>query len=185
MQLVDTVKIGLEKALCFTDVVKSTSDVMLYFTDEDAEKKAPKKPAKANGGPSPSKHKTAGGKVLRNKTRSAAQAEIVQSAAQKIAEHQKELHEKIQAEGLEKWTESGTKAGGNEGKTFKKFQSYKGEAALPKEAESLRVRVFHMHACNVSANNTQIDLRRPQGTDDHTPHSRLRGAIPHQHDQEC
>ncbi|VDC07164.1 unnamed protein product [Peniophora sp. CBMAI 1063] len=139
LQLNDTVKIGLEKAVCFTDVVKATSDVMLYFTDEDAEKKAPKKPSKSN--PSPAKNKTAGGKVLRNKTRSAAQAEIVQSAAQKIAEHQKELHEKIQAEGLEKWTESGTRAGGNEGKTFKKFQSYKGEAALPKDTENLRIMV--------------------------------------------
>ena len=49
IQLADTVKVGVEKAICFTDVVKKTSDVMLYFTDEN-EEKAPKKSAKANGG---------------------------------------------------------------------------------------------------------------------------------------
>ena len=190
LQLVDTVQIAAEKAICLTSGVKSIKDTMFFLNQEDEAdtKAAPsKKPptTKANGNASPAKNKMAGGKVLRNKTRGAAQEEAIQTAAAKIAEHQRELHQRLQEEGLAKHSEGAGGYGRNEGKGWKRFQSYKGEAALPKEAESLRVRVLHIHACNVSANNTQIDFRRSQGTDDHTPHSRLRGAIPHQHDQEC
>jgi nucleosome binding factor SPN SPT16 subunit len=40
---------------------------------------------------------------------------------------------------LNKYSEQGNGGGGKEGKSWKRFQSYKGEAGLPKEAESLRV----------------------------------------------
>lgn len=100
-------------------------------------KKAPN--AKANGNASPVKNKMAGGKVLRNKTRSAAQEELVQSTVAKITEHQRELHTRLQSGGLAKYSEGGGGGGRNEGKGWKRFQSYKGEVALPKEAEGLRV----------------------------------------------
>ena len=86
------------------------------------------------------KNKTAGGKVLRNKTRSAAQEEAIQSISAKIGDHQKELHHQLQEQGLAKYSEEGDGANGKEGKAWKKFQSYKGEAGLPKEVEGLRVR---------------------------------------------
>jgi nucleosome binding factor SPN SPT16 subunit len=131
-----------------TEGVKSAKRVMFFLnseSDQDVKpaskaKKAPK--AVPNGNPSPLKNKTAGGKVLRNKTRGAAQAESMQSASQKIAEHQAELHTQLQKEGLAKYSEAGEGSGGKEGQGWKKFQSYKGEAALPKEVESLRVRVL-------------------------------------------
>lgn len=80
-----------------------------------------------------------GGKVLRTKTRSAAQEEVLQTTAAKIREHQIELHAQLQEEGLAKHSEDGGGSGGKEGKGWKRFQSYKGEAALPKEAESMKV----------------------------------------------
>ncbi|KAH9842336.1 FACT complex subunit SPT16 [Rhodofomes roseus] len=147
LQLVDTVQVSNEKAICLTSGVKSIKDTMFFLNqdDEDDVKSAPapakkKAPAtKANGNASPAKNKMAGGKVLRNKTRGAAQEEAIQTAAAKIAEHQRELHQRLQGDGLTKYSEGGGGTGRNEGKGWKRFQSYKGEAALPKEAESLRI----------------------------------------------
>ena len=144
LHLVDTVQIAGEKAVCLTSGVKSIKDTMFFLNQEvDKDDKPAKKPPTtkraANG--SPVKNKTAGGKVLRSKTRSAAQEELIQSTAHKIADHQHELHAKLQSDGLEKYSESGGGAAGKEGKSWKRFQSYKGEAALPREIEHLRVRI--------------------------------------------
>ena len=121
-------------------------DTMFFLNQEEAEsskapaKKAPSAKTGANGNASPTKNKVAGSKVLRSKTRSAAQEEVIETMNSKIAEHQKELHAKLHAEGLARFSESGGGTGGKEGKGWKRFQSYKGEAALPREVESLRVR---------------------------------------------
>ncbi|KAI0273829.1 FACT complex subunit SPT16 [Gloeopeniophorella convolvens] len=143
LQINDTVKIGQDKGICMTDGVKSTKDTLFYLTREESEEEKPvkKPPAKANGNASPMKNKTAGGKVLRNKTRGAAQEEVAQSTSAKIAEHQRELHHQLQEQGVTRFSEEGDGANGKEGKTWKKFQSYKGEAGLPKEVESLRIYV--------------------------------------------
>jgi nucleosome binding factor SPN SPT16 subunit len=149
LHIVDTVLISGEKAMCLTAGVKSVKDTMFFLNPEaDAEPKPAKKPPTAklptNGNASPVKNKTAGGKVLRNKTRSAAQEEFVQTAAAKIAEHQKELHQTLQASGLARFSEGGGGLAGKEGKTWKRFQSYKGEAALPREAENMRVSLKYL-----------------------------------------
>lgn len=103
---------------------------------EEKERKPPAAP-RANGSPA---KKTAGTKVLRGQNRRAVQDEVHQTAAMKLLEHQKELHDKLQEEGLRRYSEDGGAAGTREGKTWKKFQSYKGEAALPPEVDRLRVR---------------------------------------------
>ncbi|KAM5539042.1 hypothetical protein V8D89_007265 [Ganoderma adspersum] len=144
LQLIDTVLVGADKGTCLTSGMRSVKDTMFFLNQEEAESsKAPTKKAQAakggaNGNPSPAKNKTAGGKVLRNKTRSAAQEELVQSMA-KIGDHQRVLHAKLHTEGLAKFSEGSGGAGGKEGKAWKRFQSYKGEAALPREVESLRI----------------------------------------------
>ena len=143
----DTVKIDKDKAILLTEGVKSTRDTLFFLTPQDEDDRKQARDAKAsaskraaNGNPSPTKSKTVGGKVLRNKTRSAAQEEVITSVVAKMAEHQKELHARLQDEGLSKYSEEGGGTGGKEGKGWKKFLSYKGEGALPQEAESLRVR---------------------------------------------
>lgn len=125
----------------------------MFFLNQDADepvskpaKKAPAKKLGANGNASPAKHKTAGGKVLRNKTRSSAQDEMLHTTATKIAEHQRELHQKIQGDGLARFSEGGGGLAGKEGKTWKRFTSYKGEAGLPKEIENMRVRIYRLPA---------------------------------------
>lgn len=116
----------------------------MFFSDDGSEVEDVKTSAKkgANGNPSPLKNKTAGGKVLRNKTRHAGQDETAQSIVAKISDHQRELHAQLHKNGLAKYSEGGPGAGGKEGQGWKKFQSYKGELGLPKEVESLRVSVI-------------------------------------------
>ncbi|KAI0282167.1 FACT complex subunit SPT16 [Russula aff. rugulosa BPL654] len=140
LQINDSVKIGQDKGICITEGVKSAKDTLFYLTRDDSEeeKVRQKPPTKTNGNASPMKNKTAGGKVLRNKTRGAKQDEA-QSTSAKIAEHQKELHDQLQEQGLARYSEEGDGANGKEGKSWKKFQSYKGEAGLPKEVETLRI----------------------------------------------
>jgi len=145
LHLIDTVRVGPDKATFLTDGVKSPTDTLFYLNsaeDQDyglTAKSAKNPPAKPPQNGSPVKHKTAGGKILRNKTRSAAQEEVLQTTTAKIREHQSELHGALQREGLAKYSEDGIKHGEKEGKGWKRFLSYKGEGALPKEAESLRV----------------------------------------------
>ncbi|OCB84155.1 FACT complex subunit SPT16 [Sanghuangporus baumii] len=149
MLLTDTVKVDHEKGICLTDCIKSSKDVLFFLntgSDEEEEKektKSSKKPPvkPLNGVASPAKHKVAGGKVLRNKTRGAAQDDVIQTTAARIAEHQRELHAQRQAEGLARYSEEGQGTGTKEGKGWKRFQSYKGEAGLPKEVEILRILV--------------------------------------------
>jgi len=144
LQLNDTVIINNKRpATCLTDGLKKPKHVM-FFSEDGSEEEDTKAPTKkgANGNPSPLKNKTAGGKVLRNKTRNAGQEEVTQSTAAKIAVHQRELHAQLHKNGLAKYSESGSGAGGKEGQGWKKFQSYKGELGLPKEVESLRVSVI-------------------------------------------
>lgn len=107
--------------------------------DEKPSKTAKVPPTKPVVNGSPGKNKTVGGKVLRNKTRSAAQEEVLQTTAAKLKERQAELHANLQTAGLAKYSEEGGGFGEKEGKGWKRFQSYKGEGALPKEAEALRV----------------------------------------------
>ncbi|KIL69574.1 hypothetical protein M378DRAFT_7423 [Amanita muscaria Koide BX008] len=138
LHLVDTIKVDSSKSIFLTEPMRSTKDTLFFLnTEEDVEEEKPRKKSQANG--SPLKQKTVGGKVLRNQTRRAAQDEVHLTASVKLAEHQRELHDKLQTEGLNKYSEDGGGASGKEGKGWKKFQSYKGEAALPTEVEKLRI----------------------------------------------
>ncbi|THV07844.1 FACT complex subunit SPT16 [Dendrothele bispora CBS 962.96] len=142
LHLADTVKVGSERSSTLTEPLKSAKDYLFFLTQESEEDEKPQKSErrppvqpKTNGTPA---KKTAGNKVLRNNRR-AAQDEVHQTAAAKLAEHQRELHEKLHNDGMAKYSEEGSGTGGKEGKGWKKFQSYKGEGALPSEAERLRI----------------------------------------------
>ncbi|KAG1853256.1 FACT complex subunit-domain-containing protein [Suillus tomentosus] len=147
LHIVDTIRVGADRSTLLTEGAKSTKDTLFFLNPEneiEVEEDKPSKPSKkapvkplVNG--SPVKNKTVGGKVLRNKTRSAAQEEVLMTAAAKIKEHQQQLHEGLQSAGLAKYSEGASGGGEKEGKTWKRFQSYKGESALPREVESLRI----------------------------------------------
>lgn len=141
LQLTDTIVVGQDQSALLTEGTKSTKDTLFFLNDEpevvERKEKKPAANARANGSPA---KKTAGTKILRGQTRRAAQDEVHQTAAAKLLDHQKELHDKLQDEGLRRYSEDGVGTGVREGKTWKKFQSYKGEAALPQDVDRLRVR---------------------------------------------
>jgi nucleosome binding factor SPN SPT16 subunit len=141
LQLNDTIRVGVEKSVLLTEGSRSAKDTLFFLTgdDEDEEPvKVERTSTKARPNGSPVK-KVVGGKMLRNQPRRAVQDEVHTSAAARLAEHQRELHDRLQTEGIQRFSEGGSGQGGKEGKGWKKFQSYKGEAALPAEVERLRV----------------------------------------------
>ncbi|KAK2467068.1 hypothetical protein APHAL10511_001326 [Amanita phalloides] len=138
LHLVDTIKVDAKGSVLLTEPMRSTKDTLFFLNPEgDEEEGRSKKKAHANG--LPPKQKTIAGKVLRNQTRRAAQDEVHLTAVARLVEHQREVHEKLQAEGLQKYSEDGVGTSGKEGKGWKKFQSYKGEVGLPVEVEKLRI----------------------------------------------
>ncbi|KAG5341046.1 hypothetical protein C0989_011905 [Termitomyces sp. Mn162] len=141
LHLVDTIRVGTNKSVLLTEGTRLTKDTLFFLTpesDEEKPQKERKPPATSRMNGSPQK-KTAGTKVLRNQTRRAVQDEVHTSAAARLTEHQRELHEKLQTEGIHRYVEGGGGSGGKEGKGWKRFQSYKGEAALPNEVDRLRI----------------------------------------------
>lgn len=87
----------------------------------------------------PAESKVVGGKALRQKTRGAQSQQDAQTTQAKIVAHQKELHAKRQADGLARYEAGGSAGAGQEGKGWKRFVSYKGEAGLPEEVKDARV----------------------------------------------
>ena len=75
--------------------------------DEEDKPKTKKTPVKPLVNGSPVKKETFGGKVLWNRTRGAAQEEVLMTAAARIKEHQQQLHEGLQTAGLAKYSEGG------------------------------------------------------------------------------
>ena len=187
LNLVDTIKVDADKAVLLTEGVKSSKDTLFFLTqdmDEETEKKSTKKPpVKPLKNGSPVKQKTVAGKVLRNQTRRAAQDEVHQTALAKLIEHQKELHDNLQSQGLVRFSEDGVGSSGKEGKGWKKFQSYKGEGALPSEVE--RLRVSAISAGENSISHFVTDCRRPESPNCRAPHTRVRCSFPYQHYQKC
>ncbi|KAF8636567.1 hypothetical protein AX17_003378 [Amanita inopinata Kibby_2008] len=140
LHLVDTIRVDMNRSFLMTEGIRSAKDTLFFLTPESEDEKSKKKPPvlpHANG--SPPKQKTVAGKVLRNQTRRAAQDEVHLTLAARLTEHQRELHGKLQSEGLKKYSEDGGGTSGKEGKGWKKFQSYKGEGGLPAEVEKLRI----------------------------------------------
>ncbi|KAG8964979.1 FACT complex subunit spt16 [Tulasnella sp. 419] len=154
--LTDTVKIGDEKGVCLTEGTKTFKDVLFSFNDEPDAK--PSKDAKSkssgsgvNGASSKSHinkdnivsgtgHHVAGSKILRAKTRGQVRdPEMTTSTLARIAAHQRELHSQRQEEGIMRFAGEDSGVGREDGKTWKRYQSYKGEAALPKEIENLKI----------------------------------------------
>lgn len=175
--LIDTVRVSDGPASYLTDRLKSATDCIFYKDDdeeEEADKKAsPKKPEPANV--------TAGGKVLRNKSRKDA---MDATTANKIREHQRELAQQKQEDGLARFADADGADGGQTGKTFKKFESYKRIADFPTKTQDLRVSRMSRGGWSTCADCAVPDFRRPARADGLLAHLRLRGAVPHQHHQE-
>jgi nucleosome binding factor SPN SPT16 subunit len=137
IHIADTVKVGQERGVCLTDVAKESKDCLFFFQQDEPVPKAKSTPKASPKKPPP---KVVAGKVLRTATRSGGGAEVSQTTRTKIYPHQVELHAKRQAEGLARFESGGGAEAGGHGKEWKRFISYKGEAALPSEVNEPKVR---------------------------------------------
>ncbi|KAJ9113650.1 hypothetical protein QFC22_005958 [Naganishia vaughanmartiniae] len=154
--LTDTVRVGKETGVLLTEGSRKVNEVML---DEDVESESEEeRPAKATKKPADKAAKTngsssrrtgtgepalrgvvVGSKVLRAKTRNQGR-EVDETKSEKMKQHQRELHEMLKKKGLARF-KSGDGKAGNEGKTFKTFESYKREEQLPNAIKHKRIYV--------------------------------------------
>lgn len=144
IHIADTVKVGQERGVTLTDAARDAKDCLFFFqSDEPTSKpKQTKDKGSALKGGSPKKQmsqKMAAGHVLRTQTRSGGGAEVMQTTRTKIYPHQVELHARRQSEGTARFESGAGGTGGGEGKTWKRFVSYKGEAGLPSEVTEPKV----------------------------------------------
>ena len=135
LMLSDTVRVNSSgEAFCFTkDAPRDMESASFFFNDSDEEEKKPK--AK--------KDVRVGAVVTSNitKTRLRGQGGVTQNEEKEAVrrEHQKDLHDKKQKEGLEKYTEGHGNLNGTEEKKFKRFESYKRDGQFPTKVKDLAV----------------------------------------------
>jgi nucleosome binding factor SPN SPT16 subunit len=106
-----------------------------FFNEEEEEEKKPK----------PKKDPRVGAVVTSNitKTRLRGQGAVTQNEEKEATrrKHQKELHDRKQRDGLDKYTEGHGDLNGTEEKKFKRFESYKYDSQLPPKIKDLTVLV--------------------------------------------
>ncbi|KAK4540616.1 FACT complex subunit spt16 [Oleoguttula mirabilis] len=141
LMLSDTVRInppGSEQALfSFTkDAPIDVESTSFFFNEEEEEKKEkPKAKKDSRVGAVASSNIT--------KTRLRGQGGTTQNEEKEAArrEHQKELHQKKQQEGVEKYAEGHGNLNGTQEKKFKRFESYKRDSQFPSKIKDLVVLV--------------------------------------------
>ncbi|CAZ80542.1 unnamed protein product [Tuber melanosporum] len=131
--LTDTIKVTPGDPIVFTGgCSKDLKETAFYFKDEEPEQKVKeKKPAPK---PAPAKNTA----VLKAKLRGE-RKEVDEGAEQKRREHQKELAQQKQEEGLARYAEGDAVGDGKGKKAIKRFESYKRENQLPLSVADLKI----------------------------------------------
>ena len=131
--LTDTIKVTPGDPIVFTGgCSKDLKETAFYFKDEEPEQKVKEK--KPVPKPTPAKNTA----VLKAKLRGE-RKEVDEGAEQKRREHQKELAQQKQEEGLARYAEGDAVGDGKGKKAIKRFESYKRENQLPLSVADLRI----------------------------------------------
>ena len=136
LSLVDTIKIGDDKATIFNGTQKKWDDVTFYMNEPEDDKKA----SRQSRNKEPAAHSAVVKSKLRNENR-----EIDAESTNRRKQHQKELAARRQEDGLEKYADGGGGANGRE-KQWKRFESYVKESQLPENVVSQKIMVDHRRA---------------------------------------
>jgi nucleosome binding factor SPN SPT16 subunit len=131
--LADTVRVAASKAINFTRDAKYDAEAVCFFFDDDESQPEEKPKAKKDSRIGAVAQSNIVTKRLRGDRQATDTAE--KDAARRV--HQKKLHERKQAEGVEKYANTKGALNGTEEKKFKKFQSYKREEDFPNKAKEL------------------------------------------------
>ena len=141
LMLSDTVRInpvGVNEAFVFTkDAASDMESTSFFFNDDEEEEKKAKPKSKKD----PRVGAVASSNIT--KTRLRGQGGTTQNEEKEAArrEHQKELHDKKQKDGQEKYAEDTGNLNGTEEKKFKRFESYKRDTQFPSKIKDLVVLV--------------------------------------------
>lgn len=136
--LTDTVRVGGSEGLIFTkDAPTDLESTSFFFNDEEEQQEKTKPKAKKDSRVGAVAQTNIKSTRLRNERSTNANDE--KDAARR--EHQRELHQKKQQQGLEKYTAETGNLNGTEEKKFKRFESYKRDNQFPSKVKDLIVLV--------------------------------------------
>lgn len=138
--IIDTVRTTAGSAVFLTERLPSVTESIFLKDEEEEEsegetkkKPSPKKAQKIDG-------VEAGGKVLRNRARG---DQMDKTAADKFKNHQRELAIQKQEDGLSRFADQDHEGSKDDGKSFKKFESYKKDHMVPSKTKDLRIFIDH------------------------------------------
>ncbi|GAA5982684.1 hypothetical protein JCM11641_002335 [Rhodosporidiobolus odoratus] len=136
ISLIDTVQVGNEGSKVLSEGMKGKDEMMFYLEDEQ------KKPSKAatNGKSSEptSRRGAAPTAVVKSKTRNE-NRDLDADALNRRKQHQRELAERRQQDGMEKYSEEGGAQGGSREKQWRRFESYVKESQLPEAVSTQKI----------------------------------------------
>ncbi|GAA5943636.1 hypothetical protein JCM10213_008931 [Rhodosporidiobolus nylandii] len=133
ISLVDTVQVGKNGSTILADGMKGKDDIMFYLEEEQ---KKPAKAAKAND--APSRRNAQPTAVVKSKLRNE-NREIDADALNRRKQHQRELAERRQQEGIEKYSGEGGGGGNNREKQWRRFESYVKDSQLPDAVSTQKI----------------------------------------------
>ncbi|SCU95344.1 LADA_0G15082g1_1 [Lachancea dasiensis] len=142
VQIADTVLLGDDsKPVVLTGYTKLKSQISFYFNNEEEETTS--KVKKENQGSPPISVKSDGNsKILRSKLRGEARVQEDGQKEQIRKENQKKLHEKLQKNGLLRYSAADAQGSDDQPQLqFKKYESYVRETQIPTNVRDLRVHV--------------------------------------------
>jgi nucleosome binding factor SPN SPT16 subunit len=166
--LVDTVRVSPTDCAVFTkDAETDFQSIAFFFGDEEEEEKKPKK---KNERPA-----IAASNITSTRTRHERSTNADAEKEEQRRQNQKELHEKKQREGLEKYGAGSKSLNGTEEKKFKRFESYKRDNQLPPQVANLGIVVdkknltvilpimgrpvpFHIHTIKNASHTPESDF---------------------------
>nr|AAA97888.1 CDC68 [Kluyveromyces lactis] len=140
VQLADTVQLSSDgKPSTLTKYTKARSQISFYFNNEEENKAATVKSEKSKPPALPKPDGTS--KILRSKLRGESRADD-EEKEQIRKENQRKLHERLQKEGLLRYSDADAVDGDEKPKHFfKKYESYVRETQIPSNVRDLKIHV--------------------------------------------
>lgn len=143
VQIADTVLISSDgKAAALTDYTKLKSQISFYFNNEEEEVTTKVKKENAAGSPPIPMKSDGNSKILRSKLRGESRVQEDSQKEQIRKENQRKLHEKLQKNGLIRFSAADANGADDQPQhQFKKYESYIRETQIPNNVRDLRVHV--------------------------------------------
>ncbi|SCV04579.1 LAME_0H19548g1_1 [Lachancea meyersii CBS 8951] len=142
VQIADTVLLSDGIPVVLTGYTKLKAQVSFYFNNEEEEKPSKVKKENDLGSPPIPIKRDGNSKILRSKLRGEGRVQEDSQKEQIRKDNQKKLHEKLQKNGLLRYSAADANETGDQPQLqFKKFESYIRDTQIPNNVRDLRVHV--------------------------------------------